>query len=428
MLKNIKLYKLKDFNSSIEEVVDYMDHCFTHNSAEFKYAIKQGYQLEQYYDKNGRLNLAKLNDQFYNPPAITKRKNTRPACLIITPFNGSLLIFKYLFVKLFYILISISVFWFINLFLNFNEGFSLFGFNILYGMLTNDLTHEKLWYSKTFPRTVFCDLELKADVNNKHKYSFQCTLAANVFNEKVFIFLWFWFLIVAILNCISLFKWIFYILNRYYLIKSYLNLKTNQRLFHGFSPLANGDTSDNRLVNLFIKNYLQYDGLFVLLLVRANLDDLCFKRLIESLWKMYSISNLSDEDLMSKTPRQISGSNINIGTYQNYQKNHKDEKQFNISSPSSTNVVPNESTLKSQSKGERKLPFNSPIHSKDKDREDRSDSKRNLLEDVTDITGFQDDILYPPIDNDEHLKKQHIRPTESLLRTSKNGDKPGSYV
>lgn len=291
ILKCVKLYKLKEFNSAIEEIVKYLNHYFIQNSIELK-----KYQLEKCYNKYERKNYVKINEQLY----ISKRKRVKICCKFIDSFNGSILIVKYFFVKFLYISISISIFWFINLFLNFNEGFTLFGINIIYGLVRNDITYEKLWYSKTFPRIVFCDLEVKADWKNKHNLTFQCSLAANVFNEKVFIFLWFWLFFVAILNCISVLKWIFLLKNRKRILSNYLNLNETRRTTHEYGSkkvMKHRDIIDNTThFDSFIRNYLQYDGFFVLLLIKENLNDLCFKRLVESLWAEFSTSDSNDKD------------------------------------------------------------------------------------------------------------------------------------
>ncbi len=41
-----------------------------------------------------------------------------------------------------------------------------------------------------------------------HRYVVQCVLPINLFNEKIFIFIWFWFAMLCILTVTSALKWV----------------------------------------------------------------------------------------------------------------------------------------------------------------------------------------------------------------------------
>jgi hypothetical protein len=103
--------------------------------------------------------------------------------------------------------------------------------------------------STYFPRVVFCIVHSKEDVINDHIGTpYQCVLSANFLNEKVFIGLWVWFYLVAIINLFSLVQWTYRFMARKYFIKEILSW-----------PYDNGYHFDKHL-NLFVKNYLRTEG------------------------------------------------------------------------------------------------------------------------------------------------------------------------
>ena len=60
-----------------------------------------------------------------------------------------------------------------------------------------------------------------------HRYSIQCVLPINLFNEKIYSFLWFWMVFVAVVTCISTLSWFLRITvdkDRHQYIRRYVNL------------------------------------------------------------------------------------------------------------------------------------------------------------------------------------------------------------
>lgn len=60
-----------------------------------------------------------------------------------------------------------------------------------------------------FPYVTFCDFWVRRMGGNQHRYTVQCVLPVNLFNEKVFIVLWFWLVFLAAASCLGLVLWIF---------------------------------------------------------------------------------------------------------------------------------------------------------------------------------------------------------------------------
>jgi len=115
--------------------------------------------------------------------------------------HGNYLIVVYLCVKLLFLLNVVGQLFALNLFLG--QNFHLFGIDVLQAMIDG---HD--WTTSTrFPRVTLCDFRIRR-LANVQRYTVQCVLPINLFNEKIFLFLWFWMATVAALTVLSLCMWV----------------------------------------------------------------------------------------------------------------------------------------------------------------------------------------------------------------------------
>lgn len=166
----------------------------------------------------------------------------------------------------------IAQFFILNAFLA--TDFNLYGFEVM-----SKLGQEEAWKeSPRFPRVTLCDFRIR-QMQNIQTWTVQCVLPINLFNEKIFIFIWFWLVFVAVFTCSNTLAWFYRVIfkrNRAAYIKKYL--KINNELHTGF---------DKKLCNKFAESYLRDDGVFVMRVISKNSTDLVVTDLVDKMWKLY---------------------------------------------------------------------------------------------------------------------------------------------
>jgi len=134
---------------------------------------------------------------------------------------------------------------------------------------------------------------------NVHRHTVQCALPLNLYNEMMFIFLWFWFLAVAGTTILSLACWTFYAIS----VPGRVGYVSNRLMMMidrapdvegrygavaadgpGDRPAIAASASD---VNRFVRKYLLCDGCFVLRLIASNSSDLIAAQLAAGLYDHY---------------------------------------------------------------------------------------------------------------------------------------------
>uniref|UniRef100_A0A0R3S431 Innexin n=1 Tax=Elaeophora elaphi TaxID=1147741 RepID=A0A0R3S431_9BILA len=107
----------------------------------------------------------------------------------------------YLVTKTLYLVNAILQLCILNKFLR-TDASSWYGFDVI-----RDIVNGTEWTtSGYFPRVSVCDFTVR-QVGNIQRYSVQCVLVINMFNEKIFVFLWFWYLFLVFCTVLSLLYW-----------------------------------------------------------------------------------------------------------------------------------------------------------------------------------------------------------------------------
>ncbi|VDK62305.1 unnamed protein product [Onchocerca ochengi] len=161
-----------------------------------------------------------------------------------TPLRQIYVTALYLFCKCLNVLNIIVQLYLLNRFLGMQ--YHLWGFGVL-----NDLIHGREWsVSGNFPRVTFCDVTIR-EIGNTNRKTVQCVLMINMFNEKIFLALWFWLMALGILTT-----------------------------FYNIKP-AEKEIDD------FLQNSAGKDAITVLHLVSDNAGELVAADLFAALWRIF---------------------------------------------------------------------------------------------------------------------------------------------
>jgi len=137
-----------------------------------------------------------------------------------------------------------------------------------------------------FPRVTLCDMKVRGqDLGNVQPYTVQCVLPINAYNEKIYMFLWFWMVFVALASGLSLLLWLCRALlyaDRVRFIKNHLQM--------GDRVQAPPGARDAELAAKFARDYLRQDGALLLRLIAHNTDSITTTELICSLWDRWKDS------------------------------------------------------------------------------------------------------------------------------------------
>uniref|UniRef100_A0A914CVZ8 Innexin n=1 Tax=Acrobeloides nanus TaxID=290746 RepID=A0A914CVZ8_9BILA len=149
---------------------------------------------------------------------------------------------------------------------------TFWGFSII-----DDLMNGRDWrINGYFPRVTFCDLSTR-DIGQNRPHTVQCVLMINMFIEKIYIFLWFWFFAFFIITLLNLIFW------------TYRCFSRRSRLVMVEDALALHDTrAPKHQMNSFIDDYLKLDGVVMLRLIDSNAGYVHMADILKRLWNSHN--------------------------------------------------------------------------------------------------------------------------------------------
>ena len=118
-------------------------------------------------------------------------------------------------------------------------------------------------------------------LSNIHRHTVQCVLPINLFNEKIFVFIWFWIVFVAIVTALSMLQWFFKAL--------YWGGHTQyvRKQLNGLDKLNRETYARSKR---FTHDYLRQDGMFLMRLIARNAGEIIAAEVLAGLWDTYIMS------------------------------------------------------------------------------------------------------------------------------------------
>lgn len=151
------------------------------------------------------------------------------------------------------------------------DGYSDFGYQAF-----KDLVLGKDWqHSPVFPRITLCQFEIRRLGQNIHKYTVQCLLSVNLFNEKVYMIVWWWLIFVIFMSVLGLILWL-----------ATTTAPSSQKAYvNKYLKIMNRQPSGRDLEDFV--DYLRLDGVFTLRQIAKNTNDAVAGEVIACLWDKY---------------------------------------------------------------------------------------------------------------------------------------------
>lgn len=193
--------------------------------------------------------------------------------------RGNCLVSLYLFVKLLMFANAVGQLFLVNAFLG--QDFHLYGIQVIRSIIEGD----DWTASPRFPRITMCDFKVRR-LGNVQRYTVQCVLPINLFNEKIFLFLWVWMVFVCVVTGVGLLTWLLRALFR---VDGHRYIKKHLRLMGKLQRDA-----DKKLAVRFVEDYLRMDGVFLMRLVGHNTNALTVTEFVCQLWDNFRNKSLTE--------------------------------------------------------------------------------------------------------------------------------------
>ncbi|KAF8571995.1 hypothetical protein P879_01958 [Paragonimus westermani] len=209
--------------------------------------------------------------------------------LFVSKRFGTWMVFSYFCIKLTYFINTVVQLYFMKLFLGYNQSLFPFAERMLRSVVSGSDWAETLY----FPRKSYCLISLRHLGTKGNFYLGVCALPINMFNEKIYTFLYFWITLVMLLTLLSIPVWLTRIATkrrRTAIIYKYLRLRPPEEKSELESSKSSSlshnsvDPAVKSNVETFVEKFLRLDGVFLIHILTANAGDIVTAEVVGLLW------------------------------------------------------------------------------------------------------------------------------------------------
>ncbi|CAJ0596362.1 unnamed protein product [Cylicocyclus nassatus] len=177
-----------------------------------------------------------------------------------------------------------------------SQGF--YGYGILWDLVTGQGWTE----SPNFPVVTYCDMEIRI-LGNVQRHTVQCVLVINIFTEKIFLLLWIWYTLLAIVSFGSIMSW----------IVSSLPFEQRRKFIARRLELADVTFKQRDFaleLDEFVRDYVKMDGVFVLRMITIHSGVLMCTEVVDTMWDQFLAEQASKDEYKDERAPSAGGQSI----------------------------------------------------------------------------------------------------------------------
>ncbi|KJH52415.1 Innexin [Dictyocaulus viviparus] len=140
-------------------------------------------------------------------------------------------------------------------------------------------SNERWTESPNFPVVTYCDLKIRI-LGNVQRHTVQCVLVINIFTEKIFLLLWLWYTLLAIISLGSITSWIY----------TLLSFDQRRKFIARRLELADVDFKQRNFkveLDEFVRDFIKTDGVFVLRMITIHSGVLICTEVVDTMWDQF---------------------------------------------------------------------------------------------------------------------------------------------
>jgi hypothetical protein len=188
----------------------------------------------------------------------------------------------------------------------FGRNFYRYGLDFFAKLWNNE---DPFYLSKQFPIISLCNFYVHQNLRQIHWNTAQCILSINIFIEKFYVIIWFWYVFLLLVNLFNIISWLIELTSSYKenFLAKYLNIyrkmndagvdlnrqqhKDDKDLLHKEVRFSSSDSITRKEAHYFYEDYLGNNGVLMLHLIKSVAGELIFMDLLHVLWQDYQEEN-----------------------------------------------------------------------------------------------------------------------------------------